>query len=233
MILIFTVIILIGIYMYFKFFKIDYSKRISKVWGLWSNREPYDIYEKHNRIEETLNPDMDRVIVGPNEVELYLDSELLNLYNSVPIPVMKSDILRLGIIYNRGGWYCDMDVKPSVPWKKIMKNYDVILFSEEDNKEYWGCPKEDRTQTLRIAYDLFYAKAKDDFIKHVINTLKSRCREDGFLKTNNKCDIFYYTGPDMFTSAYHTYPKKERLYLYSENDQKNKFDYGKKGDYGL
>ena len=164
---------------------------------------------------------------------MYLDRELLNLFNKAPVPTMKCDILRIGIIYKRGGWYCDMDIKPLIPWKNFMKNYDVILFSENDVKKHWLCPKEDTTQTLRIHYDLFYAKAKDDFIKHVINTLKSRGREDGFLKTNNKCDIFYYTGPDMFTSAYHTYPKKERLYVYSENDQKNKFDYGKKGDYGL
>ena len=81
MILIFIAIILLGIYIYFKFIKIDYSKRISKVWLNWSNRNPYDIYEKHNRIEETLNPDMDRFIVGSNEAELYLDSELLKLYN--------------------------------------------------------------------------------------------------------------------------------------------------------
>ena len=57
--------------------------------------------------------------------------------------------------------------------------------------------------------------------------------EGGFLKTNTKCDIFYYTGPDMFTHAYHTYPKKERLYIHYENNYKSKLDYGKKGDYGL
>ena len=146
---------------------------------------------------------------------------------------MKSDILRLGVIYNRGGWYCDMDVKPLIPWKKFMKKNSVILFAEEDFKKYWPCPKEDKTNTLRIAYDVFYAKAKDDFIKHVIKTLKSRCKDDGFLKATTKCDIFYYTGPDMFTSAYHTYPKKGRIYIYIENDYKYKLNFGKKGDYGI
>ena len=61
MILIFFIIV-IGICIYLKFFKIDYSRRISKVWLNWSNRDPYDIYEKHNRIEESLNPNMDRLI---------------------------------------------------------------------------------------------------------------------------------------------------------------------------
>jgi len=229
----FALSIILGICIYFKFFRIDYSRRISKVWGLWSHRDPYDIYEKHNKIEESLNPNMDRIIAGPNDIESYLDSELLQIYNLAPMPVMKSDILRLGIIYNRGGWYCDMDVKPLIPWKKFMKNYDVILFSEEDVKKHWPCQKEDKTQTLRIAYDLFYAKAKDDFIKHVIKTLKSRCKDEGFLKATTKCDIFYYTGPDMFTSAYHTYPNKERLYIYFENDMKGNLDFGKKGDYGI
>ena len=231
--IIFSILIILGIYMYFKFFKIDYSKRISKVWIPWSNREPYDIYKRHNKIEESLNPNMDRIIVGPNDIELYLDSELLDLYKSSPLPIMKSDILRLGVIYNRGGWYCDMDVKPLIPWTKLMKNYDVILFAEDDNKQYWPCPKEDKTQTLRIAYDVFYIKAKDEFIKHVIKTLKSRCKDDEFLKATTKCDIFYYTGPDMFTHAYHTYHNKESIYIYYENDVKSKFDFGKKSDYGI
>ena len=233
-ILVIIALFLIIIYiLYTLFFRIDYSKRISKAWGLWSNREPYGIYEKHNRIEETLNPDMDRVIVGPNEVELYLDPELLKLYNSAPIPVMKSDILRLGVIYNRGGWYCDMDVKPLIPWTKIIKNYDIILFSEDDNKQYWGCPKEDTTHTLRIAYDLFYIKAKHPFISHVIKILKSRCQTNEFLKSKNACDIMYYTGPDMFTTAYHTYPKKNEIYIYFQQDYKNILEWGKKGDWGL
>ena len=47
-------------------------------------------------------------------------------------------------------------------------------------------PVQNKTQKLRIHQDLFYAKAKDEFIKHIINTLKSRGREDGFLKTNSK-----------------------------------------------
>ena len=211
------------------FFKIDYSNRISKIWISWSNRPLYSTYKKHNAIEESLNPNMNRFIAGSEDIHTYLDSELLELYNKAPIKVMKADILRLGIIYKRGGWYCDMDVIPFVSWKNIMKNSDVILFSEDDVKISWPCYKENKKMTLRIAYDVFYAKANDDFIKHVINTLKYRCREKDFLSASTDCDIFYYTGPDMFTTAYHTYTNKERLFVYMKNDYKDKLNLGKMG----
>ena len=69
--------------------------------------------------------------------------------------------------------------------------------------------------------------------KQLIKILKSRCRSNEFLKPKTNCDIMYYTGPDMFTTAYHTYPKKNEIYVYSQSEYKNILDWGKKGDWGL
>lgn len=196
----------------------------------------YGIYAQSHERDVCLNEGYDRVILGPQEVWAFLqDPELRSIYESAPCPVMKADIIRIAALYERGGWYIDMDVLLRCSLEEIRARspqIPVILFAEEDNKTRWPCPRENRNMKLRIAYDVFFvSKPRDSYLQHAINVLKSRCNQKQFASARNFCGIMFYTGPDMWTTAYHTYPDQGRCRVHSTRVGAELLDFVKAGSW--
>lgn len=59
------------------------------------------------------------------------DQELYGLYQQIRIPAAKSDIIRLVLLYNYGGWYFDCDIKINTPLSSFDEN-EIILFKRDD-----------------------------------------------------------------------------------------------------
>ena len=228
----------------------DLSSQVTKVWGLWSDEAPAGKYACNHGCEMRLNPDADREVVNRTAVDRLFqqlgDDELRRLYDRAPVPVMRSDIVRIAALTLRGGWYADLDVQPRRPWRELNRA-SAVFFTEQENKSRWACgPKEDRRFAQRIAFEVFFVdRPRHPFLAHVVRVLKERAKRRArtrerstFESAWSECDIFYFTGPDMFTAAYHGWalsgrgPNRGSVHRYTEQETNDLIDLGKVGAYG-
>ena len=157
-------------------------------------------------------------LLGPNEinkeVQSYPDNKLRELWNRIPWWIVKSDLSRLLVIYNNGGFYFDIDCKINKNFKNQIGNHKCILFTEKilPNTNNLG-PREDKSpeRVLRIAnYAFGCLVPKHPFIKDVINECMIRLTKM-LNEGNNKLqdtDVLWIAGPDVITSVYHTHKNK-------------------------
>jgi mannosyltransferase OCH1-like enzyme len=59
------------------------------------------------------------------------DKEFTNMYNSLPLDIMRADVWRVAIIYINGGIYCDTDVFCKKDLSELIQNEEFIIFNEE------------------------------------------------------------------------------------------------------
>ena len=166
-----------------------------------------------NVIQHNSNYISQHKIITPSDIESFLDDdifpELSDLYFIIPHWVIKTDLVRLLMIYLYGGFYFDSDCFIQKPINAHSKNDNVVLFVE------WVCPvhtlgprecKNPDNQT-RIANYCFGCNTKQHpFFKEVIEECISRLKQIFIIEniTNpNQQDILWVCGPDVITSVYH------------------------------
>lgn len=75
---------------------------------------------------KSLNPEWDVVLYDDQDCVSYLrkhfGSFAVNFFKKVPWGPIKSDFWRICVLYKEGGIYCDIDLLPLVPIKKIMEH---------------------------------------------------------------------------------------------------------------
>lgn len=115
--------------------------------------------------------------------EIYGD-KWLNIFNSVPLGVMRGDILRYLLIYEFGGVYADLDtqcIKPISSW--MIEDADIILAPESN---------------LEFCVWTFAATAKNPIIKNVIDRMEKAFENPDYSKSHF---VHRLTGPWSFTKA--------------------------------
>jgi hypothetical protein len=229
---------------------------VTHIWGLWSNTPPYGKYKCNHECDVKLNSNAQRVVVNRTVARAFLneDAELLHLYHAAPVPVMQSDMLRLAVLWRRGGWYSDLDVQPRTPWDRMLRpDASVVVFTEPGSTldgnttrpPPCGSRRERALYRPRIAYDAFYVdRPRHPFIGHTLALLKQRAahgrpyqgRMLRFNQASSDCDVFWFTGPDLFTVSLHTYVASAgtsaHVLVHDERVTARLVDLGKMGDYG-
>jgi mannosyltransferase OCH1-like enzyme len=121
-------------------------------------------------------------------VEQYYGLDMLKLMKSFKVPVMKSDLWRILVIYEFGGIYSDIDTEPVEPldnWIDLSKNFIVGI---ENGLHY--------TQWT------FMAKRKSPIVKSILDVILERCENIDYSK---KDFVHYYTANDAFTEGIRRY----------------------------
>lgn len=127
------------------------------------------------------------------------DSNVYNAYQSLPIPILKSDFWRYCVIYHHGGIYADTDTDCLItPYDLILPKKDLILVPENE---------------VHMCQWIFSAKPKHPALKRVIDRMVAKIEEG--VDTNEPHFVHKYTGPGMFTNGLKDYFSEVGIPLHS------------------
>ena len=117
-------------------------------------------------------------------------SEIKDVYNRLPLKVMKADLWRYCIIYKYGGIYADIDT--------ILK-VNPILLTNHHNKELVVVPE----NNVHFCQWVFAAPPKSPILKTIIDLSVERIRNMKVIEGEHV--IHYLTGPGVFTDGIKKY----------------------------
>jgi mannosyltransferase OCH1-like enzyme len=140
--------------------------------------------------------------------------ELADLYTQIPHWVSQADLIRLLLIYFKGGFYCDADCFIQKKWST---DSSMILFTEHICKSVHQLgPRECKhpDNVLRIANFCFGASTlHHPFLKEVIEECIRRLKQIEKTKLTHQ-DILWMCGPDVITTIYHKSKHNYDICLY-------------------
>jgi len=135
-------------------------------------------------------------------------SDIYDVYNNLPKPVMKADMWRYCIIYKYGGVYADADTVCNISNLDILFNRNSKLIGVPENKSV--------DESFFMCQWVFAAPKGSPILKSIIDLLIERSVEEN----EGEHFIHYKTGPGIFTDGIENWLKNNNLKLY-----KNKEDY--------
>ena len=164
---------------------------------------PKNIFQTH-KLQEYIQTDV-RLINATNSWKKYSDykysfyndiqcyefiqtffPEIIDVYEKLPLNVMKADLWRYCIIYKYGGIYADADsVLKGNPDIFINNNKNLIIFNENDNIHYCQVT--------------FSAPQNSSVLKTIIDLSVERIRKTNSF--NNEHIVYYLTGNGVFTDG--------------------------------
>lgn len=129
-----------------------------------------------------------------NLFRTFYPTDLLEIYLSLPLGIMKSQLFRYGVLYEFGGIYADIDTVCRVPIEDWMKNQISNMLTigrDEDGGRFgdWIIASPPRHPVLMAA----------------LNLIKQRIADDGGIDRERENYVDYYTGCDMLTTVVNNY----------------------------
>ena len=107
--------------------------------------------------------------------EINISNKLINRIDNLTRYAHKSDLLRYCLLYKLGGIYLDIDLKPLVPFRQIIKNYDFVTqLSDEINNS--------------VVNGFIYTKKNNPWI---FAEIKFLMKMGSYSKHNVPCSHFY------------------------------------------
>ena len=136
--------------------------------------------------------------------------EIKDVYDRLPMKVMKADLWRYCIIYKYGGIYADADTELKI---------DPLFLTNHNNKELVVVPEND----VHFCQWIFAAPANSPILKSIIDLSVERIRNIKEIKGEHI--IHYLTGPGVFTDGIIIYLNKNNSIKRNEITY-NKDNYG-------
>jgi hypothetical protein len=126
-------------------------------------------------------------------------------------PVQQSDVVRLLIVYDDGGWYNDLDTHPlpnaASTWESCSDKDLVVITERLCDAEFTqvtchytyreGVPE----HPVRLANYSFAATTRNAFLWTCIRLAERRCKQ--FPRGSDDYYPIFTTGPDVITTTYH------------------------------
>jgi len=146
----------------------------------FNNLQPYMIESIDTW--KSLNPDYEYRYMDDNQAKEFILNEYgqdwLDIFNALPVGVMRGDLWRYMIIYKYGGVYADLDTRCNEPISKWMTNkYSMIV-----------CPENDRD----FCQWTFAASAGHPVLKSVLDYIKQKLTNPDY---NKQHFVHEHTGP--------------------------------------
>jgi hypothetical protein len=129
--------------------------------------------------------------------------EFYDMYKNVKYPVMKVDILRFMIVYDKGGFYSDLDVLPMT---------NNLKKETEKGFTIWSYPD-------LFGYDVIYSPKGNEYLLDFLRFVKKQIEEKDKVKIYDKWKaryVLHTTGPKAFSKFMKQNPNPN-LHIAEEN----------------
>lgn len=118
--------------------------------------------------------------------------EFLELYNAMPLPVMKADLWRYSALFEFGGIYADIDTTCRDPLRDWLNDRIGFHVACEVNDKYfcqWA----------------FASAPGHPVLDRVLKLIRERVERDGGVNESMDHYVHYYTGPAVWSDAVQDY----------------------------
>lgn len=155
---------------------------------------------------QTVNPSLRQEVLTDGAGDLYVREnyaqfhDLLNLYLSLNVPILKADLLRHLILYSEGGIWSDLDVtceQPIDTWipERYRKKTNVVVGLEFDGSQFASWTVMAKPRSVHIAA----------VIRYIVEELEASARDYNTtisgLTMQTISDVVDVTGPQAMTRA--------------------------------
>lgn len=165
--------------------------------------------KKNIEYTQAIHPDYNVQLVKGSDVLPILERrypELASIYNDIRIPAVKSDIARLVLVEEHGGWYIDCDMSLRIS----LKHYDLL---EKDLYLFWRVDN----NKITVPNALIGGKKNHPFFERAITIISNLL----FNKIHNY-SVFKTTGPISLVPSSSEFSHDKNVF-YEELDY-TKFD---------
>jgi hypothetical protein len=121
------------------------------------------------------------------------DKEFVEMYENLPLDIMRADVWRVAVVYINGGIYCDCDVHCIKSLAPLIQNEELVSFTEEGGG---------------TSNFFFAAKPKHPALKEVLDLMIKKQKIAHDLKANLLVQDF---GMDLFHQVISKVVKKKQL----------------------
>lgn len=145
--------------------------------------------------------------------------EVLEAYNSLPLPVLKADFFRYLILLARGGIYSDIDthaIKSAADWLPDSVPREaiglVVGIEADPDREDWA---QWYSRRIQFCQWTIQAKPGHPVLRDVVANITLRTlqkKKDGSLKSFQDKNVIEFTGPAVWTDAIFDYMNDEKYF---------------------
>jgi hypothetical protein len=194
---------------------------------LWDRSYPVTLRSTINKLHRSASL-LEPVLYTSGEVLEILEKypEYRETYHNFPRKIMRADMARLLILYDHGGWYFDLDIKPAQnsmdDFIRVYEHRDAVVFiegvvrgdSRKRDPDYDGYPsirKEGHERGFEpleepevwIGNCFMGAKPGQGIIRDMLDEIVKRSIIDTEKHEDRGYNVLYLTGPNCITTAFH------------------------------
>ena len=146
--------------------------------------------------------------------------EVLDAYNSLPLPVLKADFFRYLILLARGGIYSDIDtyaLKSAAEWLPDSVPREavglVVGIEADPDRPDWA---EWYSRRIQFCQWTIQSKPGHPVLREIVANITMETlnkKADGTLKTFNGKNVVDYTGPAVWTDTIFNFLNDERFFI--------------------
>jgi len=187
------------------------------IFGLWDNEMPdiMKLIQKHNA---QMCPTFEFALFDKTDIRREMGNAIWDtLDTNVKRKVVLADIARYYLMWKKGGFYLDTDVRVNRDLQGIV-NYcnetgkHVLLFTEHDRADPMRMgPRENKAHTHRIYNCMFWSKPNEVFWKQCYDLAMARVDSLKNVEVWTDIDILWASGPDVVTTVFHSTQDKTQI----------------------
>lgn len=199
---------------------------------LFQTHKSYDLSDNlkqliHNMVYS--NPELEYTFMDNDEclefIKENFDEEFVQMYISLPLDIMRSDVWRVAVIYINGGIYSDCDVYCIKPLYQLIEDKELVVFTEKtgDLSNFFFAAKS-KHPALKAVLDLMVKNqkiARDTHSDWMVQNFGMDLFHKVILQVENKCQLSYEESREWVRHLwYNSWKKDEEKYKDSSNSTK-------------
>lgn len=135
--------------------------------------------------------------------------DILKIYNLNRIPASRSDLARLLLLFEYGGFYIDVSMEVRKPLKLTLDSEtEVLLVRRDDAKRYSNDPKK-----AHVINGIIGAKPKSKYIEQCIDLALMHLKNGLYNK-----NVWRATGPFVLNEVLSTFNQQEKIKIVNFTD---------------
>lgn len=187
------------------------------IFGLWDKQMP-DILKRIQQHNASMCLTFECKLFDKNDIREIMGPMVWDtLDRNVKRKVVLADIARYYIMWKKGGFYLDTDVRVNRDLQGIVNYCDesgkrVLLFTEHDRADPMRMgPRENKAHTHRIYNCMFWSRPNESFWKQCYDLAMTRVVSLRNVESWTDSDILWASGPDVVTTVFHSLKDKQHV----------------------